>query len=111
MKVRVSATVRRFLEGTAAYQTPNRETTLGDGEAVHLVRCIVDDPRWLSPSRIWARSAVFALRDSDVAILPDYAEAMEAANRDLAGPDDPDATGELNAARALLRQIRRGGVS
>lgn len=49
-------------------------------------------------------SCTVKLDPAEATVLIEYAETMAAVSRDNAGPDDPDATADLNAARALCRQ-------
>lgn len=95
VKVRVSPTVVGFLCGTQAWQDPGKDP-LADG----LMKKIADSPH----------AGNVVLYEDEVAVLREYAEAMAGAAADNVGPFDPSALGELNAARALLRQLDKVGV-
>ena len=107
MRVRVSATVLGFLEGTQAWADIGSyrrgEPTKDDENVVHLFNELDITGRRSDGS------VVLDLVKERALILREYAEYLESAARDGAH-DDPSARGEVNAARALIRQIDRGGL-
>jgi hypothetical protein len=98
VKVRVSATVLRYLEGTQAWQEPERD----DPWAAALMGELRAAPRRSDGS------VIVELADRRHELLREYAGYLESAALDDAG-HDATARGEVNAARALIRQIDGGG--
>lgn len=100
-KVRISARVLSYLSGSGLFQwRPGDDVPHGDGPAgdrlvakVRAARCRSDE------------SVRVDLDEAEMSVLWDSADYMACAASDDAGFDNPDALADLNAARALVRQI------
>jgi hypothetical protein len=97
-KVRIPHRARILIEGTQAYQHPLNDEDKADGELFH---------RIMGAPRRKDGSAMVEMSDEDRGILIDYASAWVIGASDNAGPDDPDATADLNALRSLLRWLQQ----
>ncbi|QNL29815.1 hypothetical protein SEA_WEBSTER2_47 [Mycobacterium phage Webster2] len=97
MKYRVTARVLSHLSGSQAWQSPRPGyNTPADITAMTKLR----DARRRADG-----STTVDLDDAEAAVLRGYVDVMAIAAADNAGPDDPDATADLNAARAMLRRL------
>jgi hypothetical protein len=101
-KINISRTVTGFLEGSHAWQCPGDNDGYG-GAAVSAMAKIK-----AAPSRKDG-SCTVALTAPERGALEEYAETMAIAAQDNVR-DDPSELGELNAARALRRQLLKAGI-
>ncbi|ASR86443.1 hypothetical protein I5J47_gp71 [Mycobacterium phage Arib1] len=99
MKHRVTARVLSHLSGSQAWQSPT--PTYNNAVDVALMAKLRDARRRADGS------TTVDLADDEAAVLREYVDVMAIAAADNAGPGDPDATADLNAARAMLRRLDR----
>lgn len=92
--VRITARVLRYLEGTQAWEEPEKDPDAGD---------VMDKIKVATPRK--DGSVTVALELFDRQVLCDYAEWLADAASSDAGWDK-DALGDLNAGRALARKLR-----
>lgn len=100
-KVRVSARSWFYATGTQAWadrDRPERQDAEDRATSALLLRIAAAPAR-----KDGSRTVELSAEDRDV--LLDYASAWVLGAVDNAGPDDPDATADLNALRALIRHL------
>lgn len=110
VKVRVSATVLGFLEGTGAGQAvflTGSETAKANEhpDDVSLMEALKAAPRRADGSRTVTIDA------GEAEGLYRYVDVMVEGARDNISPLEPEALGEYNAGKALLRRLAKAGVT
>lgn len=101
-KVRLSATVLSHLFGSGLWQNGEGMPEHGYGEEGDQFVATVD-----AAKRRADDSIVVDLDPQGLSLVWELADFMACAASDDAGFDDPSALGDLNAARALMRQIEK----